>query len=211
MDSRYETSRWLELSGLPAQLNEYRQYAWPVFRLIVELDCRANRTPDAVEISLGELAERLGVDWEKVARIIEALQKKKMLAAFVPDNPDEAGLFQIRTPVRTPKPPDEVAAGAKDPALRDPTAYRYVKADEDPAKREQKTQRVIDLYLNKLSQKLNSFIVDEIEMLAQRFPMEEIERTIERAANHDIRSIGWVARELIRDASKAKAGRTKHP
>lgn len=211
MESRYETARWLELSGLPALLNGYRQYAWPVFRLLVELDCRANRTPDAVEISLGELADRLGMEWEKVAKIIEVLQKKKVLAAFLPDNPDEAGLFQIKTPIATPRTAAEVAENARDPGLRDATAYRYLKAEEDGATRDRKTQRVVDLYLNKLSQKLNSFIVDEIEMLAQRFPMEAIERTMDRAASHDIRTIGWVARELIRDTSKSKSGRTKNP
>jgi DNA-binding MarR family transcriptional regulator len=192
-------------------LNGYRQYGWPVFRMLVELDCRANRTPDAVEISLGELAERLGMDWEKVGKIIEVLQKKKVLAAFLPDNPDEPGLFQVRTPLAVPKSAEEVAREARDPSLRDPTAYRYAKAEEDRDGIDRKTQHVIDLYLNKLSQKLNSFIVDEIEILAQRFPLEAIERTIDRAAKHEIRSIGWVARELIRDASKNPKNRTKNP
>lgn len=211
MESRYETARWLEFSGLPAQLNGVRQYGWPVFRFLVELDCRANRNPDAVEISLGEMGERLGLDWEKVAKIIEALQKKKVLAAFVPDNPEEAGLFQVRTPLKTPREAEEVARETRDPALRDPTAYRYVKEEQDREAVERKTQRVIDLYLNKLSQKLNSFIVDEIEILAQRFPLEAIERTIDRAARHDIRSIGWVARELIRDTTKSSESRVKNP
>lgn len=211
MESRYETARWLEISGLPAQLNGYRQYGWPVFRFLVELDCHANRKPDAVEISLGEMAERLGLEWEKIAKIIEILQKKKVLAAFLPDNPDEPGLYQIRTPLKTPRPPEVVARETRDPALRDPTSYRYLKEEEDREAADRKTQRVVDLYLNKLSQKLNSFIVDEIEILAQRFPLDAIERTIDRAARHDIRSIGWVARELIRDTSKSKEDRVKNP
>jgi hypothetical protein len=164
-----------------------------------------------VEITLGEIAERVGVPWEKVGKIIEVLQKKKRLAAFLPDNPEEAGLFQIRTPVKTPRTPEEVAAAARDPLLRDPTAYRYREAAEDRDVVESKTQRIVDLYLNKLSQKMNSFIVDEIEILAQRFPMEAIERTIERAASHEIRTIGWVARELIRDSTKSKKERIKNP
>ncbi len=211
MESRYDTARWLEFSGLPAQLNGFRQYGWSVFRMLVELDCRANRTPDAVEISLGELAERLGLDWEKVGKIVEMLQKKKVVAAFLPDNPDEPGLFQVRTPLTVPKPAEDIAREARDPSLRDPTAFRYVKSEEDRGVIERKTQRIIDLYLNKLSQKLNSFIVDEIEILAQRFPLEAIELTIDRAAKHEIRSIGWVARELIRDTSKNPKNRLKNP
>lgn len=206
-----EQALWLDYSGLPALLNGYRTHAWPVFRLIVEMDCRANRDPDAVEISLGELAERTGLDWEKVAKIVETLQKKKVLAAFLPDNPDEDGLFQVRVPVQTPRSAEEVARQTRDPLLRDPTAYRYVRAGENPEHHRSKVERIIDLYLNKLSHKLNSFIVDEIDILAQRFPIEAIEQTIDRAANHDIRSIGWVGRELIRDASKSKQDRLKNP
>jgi hypothetical protein len=66
-------------------------------------------------------------------------------------------------------------------------------------------QRIIDHYLNVLSQKMNSFIVDEIEVLAERFTLEAIERTIDRGAKHEIQSIGWVARELIRDAKRPPA------
>ena len=69
---------------------------------------------------------------------------------------------------------------------------------------EKKVQRVLDLYLNSLSQKLNSFIVEEIQLLAERFPLEAIERTIERAARYEVRSIAWVAKELVRDAAKPK-------
>lgn len=202
MDSRLHDADWLELSGLPTELNAIRAGAWAVFKKIVELDCRMNRNPNAVEISLGELADRTGLEWEKLAKILEALGKKKILASFIPDNPDEPGLFQVRVPVKTPKNATEVAALTNDPYLRDPSHYRYLEVKkEDPAEVE-KVQKIIDLYLNTLSQKMNSFIVDEIEVIARRFPIDAIERTIHRAAKHDIRSIGWVAKELIRDQGK---------
>lgn len=204
MSARYETAEWIELSGLPAELNAMRAGAWPVFKELMELDCRRNRTPDAVEISLGELAARCGLEWDKLAKLLEALRKKKLLGCFVPDNPDEPGLFQIRVPIQTPKSPEEVSRVTSDPHLRDPTSYRYTRAETEKAPDEKKVQRIIDLYLNTLSQKVNSFIVDEIEMLAQRFPIEAIESTIERAARHEIRSLGWVAKELIRDAARPK-------
>ena len=202
MSARYQTAEWLELSGLPAELNKIRANGWLVFKKIVELDCGRHRTPDAVECSLGELGDRCGLDWEKTARIIEALRKKKYLACFLPDNPDEPGLFQVRAPIRTPKSAEEVARASRDPQMRDPTTYRYLAEPEERPQSVEKIQKIIDLYLNTLSQKMNSFIVDEIEVLAQRFPIEAIERTIDRAARHDIRTLGWVAKELIRDSAR---------
>lgn len=204
MSSRYETAEWLELSGLPARLNTVRTNGWLVFKKIVELDCRRNREPEAVECSLQELGERCGLDWEKVAKTVEALRKKKFLSCFLPDNPDELGLFLVRAPIATPRGPEEVARAAHDPQLRDPTTYRYTKKPEESEPDLKKVQKIIDLYLNSLSQRMNSFIVDEIEILARRFPLAAIEKTIERAARHEIRTIGWVAKELIRDSAKEK-------
>jgi hypothetical protein len=205
MTDRYAAAEWLEWSGLPAALNAARPPAWPVFKKIVEMDCRRNRNPEAVECSLGELAERCGMEWEKTARAVEALRRKKVLKCFIPDNPDEPGLYRVAVPIRTPKSPEEVARGANDPLLRDPTTFRYVEKPPDPPEQTKKVQRIIDHYLNVLSQKMNSFIVDEIEVLAERFTLEAIERTIDRGAKHEIQSIGWVARELIRDAKRPPA------
>lgn len=198
------TAEWLELSGLPAELEKTRAGAWAVFKKIVELDCRRNRDPDLVEISLGELAERLGTKWEKVARCLEALVKKKRLAAFLPDNPDETGVFRVRLPVETPIPPEEVALKATDPFLRDARTFRYVRPQERSDALDEKMKEVVDLYLDVLSQKLHSHIVDQLETLAARFPLEKIRLMMERGARIDVRSITWVARELVRDEAKAR-------
>ncbi|MBI3737324.1 hypothetical protein HY256_12530 [Candidatus Sumerlaeota bacterium] len=203
MSARYESAEWLEWSGLPAELNR-KPGTWATFKKIVELDCKLNRQPDAVQVSLGELAARLGMDWEKVATILGSLRKKKYLACFIPDNPDEPGLFQVRVPIATPKSPDEVARTSNDPHMRDAAGFRYSARTAEAPLDESKVQKIVDLYLNSLSQKMNSFIVDEIEILARRFPLDEIEKAIQRAARHEIRSIGWVAKELIRDQSRKK-------
>ena len=56
---------------------------------------------------------------------------------------------------------------------------------------------------------MNSFIVEQIEILAQRFPFDAIQRTIERAARYELRNIGWVAKELIRDTTREKKKKRK--
>lgn len=205
MDARSQSADWLELSGLPAVLNTGRQHAWLVFRTLVEIDCRRNQEPDTVEISLAELAERCGLEWEKVNKIAEFLAGKKRLGCFLPDNPEEPALFRIRSPIETPRTPQEVAALAPDPWLRDPSTYRYLSAPARDDQFERKSAKVVDLYLNLLSQNVNSFIVDQIEILARRFALEDIEKMMRRAERHEVRQLGWVIKELVREKKKKRA------
>jgi DNA-binding transcriptional ArsR family regulator len=202
---RDEQALWLEWSGLPAALNKLRANGWLVFKTLVEIDCRAARRPGIVEVSVAELAERCGLTPEAVAKVVEALRKKKYLRCFLPDHPDETALIEIRAPIATPIPPEEVARRVLDPHLRDVLQYRYAHPPEAPADMG-KIQEVVDLYLNRISQKMNSFILEQIEIVAARFAIEDIRRTVDRAARHEIRTIGWVLKELIREQGK-KAGK----
>lgn len=202
MIERLEQALWLEWSGLPAALNKARTNGWLVFRTVVELDCAAHRAPEAVEVTLDELGERCGLDAETVAKVLEALRKKKYLRCFIPDNPSEPALIEIRSPVKTPRAPEDVARAMADPHLRDPGDYRYAREEDKPKIDERKVQEAVDYYLNHLSQKMNSVILEEIEIAARRFPAESLRLTIDRAARHEIRSMTWVLKELIRDHQK---------
>ena len=199
---RYEQAQWLEWSGLPAALNQARAGSWAVFKKLVELDCGGQRGPGTVEISLAELGERCGFAPEAVAKILETLRKKKVLRCYLPDNHDEPGLFEIRVPLKTPRALEQVAARVSDPHLRDPTTWRYAAAEQAEPLDEKKVQAIVDLYLNHLSQKMNLFILEQIEIAARRFTLEEIRLTIERAERHELRNMGWVLKELIRDHAK---------
>lgn len=201
---RTTQAEWLEWSGLPTCLNKARSGGWVVFKKLIELDCRAHRHPGAVEVSLEELGERCGLTPDVVERVLKALQRKKYVRIFIPDNPEERGLFEIRTPISTPIPPKEIAERTSDPSLRDPTQYRYAfETDEAPID-VNKVQQVVDHYLNYMSQKMNGFILEQIEIAARRFPLESILGTIERGARHDVRAMGWVLKQLIRDHAKKK-------
>ena len=208
LTDRYGQAEWLEWSGLPAALNKARAGGWLVFKKLVELDCRAHRCPGTIEVSLGELGERCGLPAGIVEKILEALRRKKIIKCYIPDNFEEPGLFEIRVPVKTPLAPEEVAARVPDPHLRDVSTYRYATEAERQPVDEKKVQEIVDLYLNHMSQKMNVFVLEQIEIAAQRFPLESIRLTIERAARHDLRSMGWVLKELIRDYAKEQ-GKSK--
>jgi len=199
---RYEQAQWLEWSGLPAALNKARAGGWAVFKQLVELDCGRQRGAGTVEISLAELGERCGFAPDAVAKILETLRKKKVLRCYLPDNPEEAGLFEIRAPLKTPRGIEEIAARVSDPHLRDSSTWRYAAAEKDEPLDEKKVQAIVDLYLNHLSQKINIYILEQIEIAARRFTLEEIRLAIERAQRHEVRSMGWVLKELIRDHAK---------
>lgn len=202
---------WLEWSGLPGELNDkVRVGAWSVFKKIVELDCERNRRPDAVEISISHLAEVTGLSHTLTRRILDGLRKKKLLLVFLPESDDEVALLQIRVPLRTPMTVEEVAEAHPELHLDHGSGdARYAHEDkgldpEDPAIR-----RVVDLYLDRVSMKMNSFILDELIFIAQRFQWREIDRVFRQAAH--LRggggaspSLGWIARELRRRHGKKK-------
>ena len=81
---------WLAHSGLPEWLNaKVNRSAWLVFKTVVEIDCERNARPSTVEIPPREIAERCGLPPESVMRTLSALRRKKCLALFVPDHPEE--------------------------------------------------------------------------------------------------------------------------
>ncbi|MCL5269252.1 MAG: hypothetical protein M1457_01540 [bacterium] len=202
---RMAQAEWLEWSGLPAALNALRMGAWSVFRKLVDLDCAANRFPGTVEVSADERARRCGLASEAVVRILELLRRKHYVRAFIPEQSGEAGLYEIAVPLATPLAADAVAAAARDPHLGAPSAWRYLRpADAAPADPDG-MREVIDLYLNHMSSSLNTFDVEQIELAVRRFPLEAIRETIRRAAEHRIRAMSWVVKDLIRAQAKATA------
>lgn len=213
---------WIELSGLPAALNEKQKggAAWWLFRKIIELDIERNRArPGLVEITPAELCERAAIDPTKLDKCVKVLRKMGLLRAFLPDDEGEAALFQILTPLPTPKSCNEVRAAYPDYFLDGewPPRYSFAVAEVTPESatdRENKTKRVVDLYLNTLSMKLNSLVVDQLQLIADRYEMELIEKVFARAKKREARSLGWILSEIRRETkilAKAEEIRQQEP
>ena len=196
---------WLEWSGLPAELNRARNGAWPVLRKLAELDCRANREPGGIEVSAEELAERCGMAVDAIGKCLEVLRKRALLKYYLPEEPSEAGLLEIITPLPTPLSPKDVAQRVHSATLRDTSAYRYTRVAVASSADTAKVQAVVDLYLNHLSQRMNSLVLEQIQIAARRFELEEIERIVQRADRHNLRNMGWVIKELLREEAKTRA------
>ncbi|MGB9692653.1 MAG: hypothetical protein ACPL7D_10865 [Candidatus Sumerlaeaceae bacterium] len=198
---------WLELSGLPFFLAEKARtpVAWSIFKKIVELDCALNPVPGIVQISLDDLAKRCGAKADIVRRTMKALQKLGILACFLPETDEEEAFFQVKTPLHTPLSPDEVRGHHPELFAAEGHYFRYAQATEGSEYDDSEDvllKEVVDLYLNAIGLKLNAFVLDELRLIRQRFPIDLIRQTFRRAAKNDIHSLGWVMKELIRQKRK---------
>ena len=205
---------WLVYSGLPEWLNaKVNRTAWLVFKTVVEIDCANHARPRTVEVPPAEIARRCGLESVATMRTLEGLRRKKCIALFLPEHPEETALIEVKIPLPTPRSPEEIREGF--PFNRLPQGVRLRYAGEGEAERTggvsaghgDGLERAIDLYFNIVGFKMNNFILDELRLLCQRFSREEVEKAFARAKKNDIRSLGWIAKELYRFSSRRKGGR----
>lgn len=193
---------WLEFSGLPEFLNRKAgKLGWAVFKKIVELDCDRNAEPGTVELSLSDLAPRLGVKSEEIRRTVEKIRKAKALRLFLPENDEETALFEVRQPLPCPIPPDEVLRRRPHPGLGESASLRYSKPSSAAKTENPKVvEEIVDRYFSTIGLKMNSFILDELRVIAGRFSQEQLRRAFDRAEKLEIRSLRWVVRELYKES-----------
>lgn len=205
---------WLEYSGLPELLAQKTKNgaAWLLFKKIVELDCERNSMPGTVEISYQELQLRTGLAASSIEGLAGKLRKQKLIACFLPDNDEESALFRVVTPLTTPLSIERILETYPDVFAESASLYfRYVSEsstasgenDDDLSGDNTDLKQVVDWYFDTVGLKMNVFILDELRMLPQKFPMDEIRRTFARARKNEIRSLYWVIQQLVRGKKKA--------
>lgn len=201
---------WIEFSGFPQWVNEKAgKNGWLVMKKVIEIDCARNARPATIEIAPTEIAERCGIDAPAAMRCLEALRKKKCLILFLPDHPEELALIEVRTPLRTPLSLADIRKRFPFSSLGADVRFRYASREapgESPREyvapaNTKNLQRVIDLYFNSVGFKINSLILDQLRLICHRFDHGAVEKTFERARKNDIRSLGWIVRELYQAAA----------
>jgi hypothetical protein len=194
---------WLDYSGLPEWLNgKVSRSAWLVFKKVVELDCARNTRPATIEITPAEIAEQCGLPAPTVMRTLEGLRRKKCLALFLPEHAEERALIEVRVPLPTPRSAAQVRRQAPFDRLDAAVPLRYA-GDEEAAPAQHAAtkkdmERTVDLYFNTVGFKMNTFVLDELRLVSQRFSADAIEKAFARARKNGIRSLSWVVRELYR-------------
>lgn len=205
---------WIERSGLPRHLAETCKtpHAWWVFRRIVELDIETNRVPGTVEIALDELGARIGLSGDQVAAAAKKLRKPGVLRSFLPDNTEEGALFQVVAPLPTPT--DWIALKEAHEDLRElpDSAFRYAVAGAEAPPCEgapveefdTRLREVTDLYLGLVSMKLNTFVLDELWLIATRYDLALIRKAFARARAKQVQSLAWILKEIRVENTAAK-------
>ena len=128
--------KWLEFSGLPAQLNQkYGPEAWPVFKKIIEIDFEQEKPKDRrISINLNEFSERVGYSKALISNLLEKFVENNLLKI---DKKNKKEIFVIVvTPIKTPKLILDISfekGGVKDApsqALKNSCLRRFLEVDE---------------------------------------------------------------------------------
>ena len=204
--------KWVALSGLPLHLLEKGKSPapWLLLRTIIDVDLELNPlAPGLVEIPLGAMAERAGLDVPRLDKALKVLRKELLVRAFVPEHEEETALFQILQPLPTPLSLDEIlnrhpelgAHGAWPPRYATPA---IVEGEADPRQaRLAKIQRVAELYLDIFSMKVNNLILEELQLIATRYELPLIEKAFQRARQAESRSLGWIVADIRKEMKLA--------
>lgn len=202
---------WLIISGLPEKLsNQFKSpQTWLLFRTIVELDCARNLAPAVVEISAQNLSMCCGIDASKVPTQLKKLRKHGVIRAFIPDHEEEEGLYQIITPLPTPVSLDELKTEHARIKELPPQAFRYAfdthETGDVPQEitKQSKFQRVLELYLNTVSSRMNTFIQDELILISETYDEKLIQKIFTQARAKEVQNLGWIIRQIHQE-KKAK-------
>lgn len=207
-EPRAEFPQWIEWSGLPEHLYALGKgpVPWLLFHKIVELDIASHRSaPGVIEVSFANLAATTGLPADKTRKGVRVLRKAKVLRAFMPDTDDEDALFEILTPLVTPVPVEELIRTRDELARVSIESMRYALApmlDPNPSA---SLNRVVDLYMDLVSMKMNSFILDELRLITERCDIDLVERVFARAKKRGVQSLSWILAELRREKSPRPA------
>lgn len=196
---------WLELSGLPMHLNEIGKsaYVWTVFKKIVELDCIDNPTvPGYIDVSMDVLAARTGLDHAKIQKSVKAMRKAGVVRAFLPEENEENALFQIITPIPVPTPLQDIRDNHLDLFIDSawPPRYGVAVAERDESDDQHgKVKRVADLYMNIFSMRMNPIILDQLQMISDRYDEALIEKVFHRAVERGAQTLSFILSEIRRE------------
>lgn len=185
--------RWIELSGLPQWLNrEVDPLAWLVFRKLVELECDANLTPDWFSVSMTQLSELSGISVDGLLNILTKLEHGGWIDQA--NTEQEVRQLKIASPLWIPKTEDEIRTEIGGGNF----IFRYM----DDLGALTQVEKVIFLYQMLFGARFTPRIVEDLEEIANTYPMGVIYDTFKEAYHKKVKSLSWVKTHLRSDRDK---------
>lgn len=184
------TPRWIEESGLPAQLRErHGALAWPVFRSLVAIDCDRNLTPDWFSFDMKRLAQSSGTLPAEAVELAGLLTDDELIETR--QQSDDSWQGRIRTPLKTPIEPESILRSLAE-SHGGRFALRYA-TDVDAMS---KAQRVVYFYQMTFGARFTPRIVEELEEIANDYDISVIYDIFSEASRRSIKRFSWIKSKL---------------
>jgi hypothetical protein len=187
--------RWLEESGLPAELNnKFGPGAWPVFKKLAELEAEQNLLPDWFSTHLEELSDWTGVSRDEANRLIDELSKTGYFQRRkVSGRTDEVRLkFPRSLPV--PRKKEEIDERLKARGFR--TARMHWRHLSPPRLRDEE-RKVLYLYEQLFGLQMNDRIAAMLVEIARTFEYSDIEEAFAEAKKKGAKTLKWIQCRLF--------------
>ncbi len=183
--------RWIQESDIPRLLVEQTGLeGWIVFCKLVELDCETNLTPDWFSFTVDKLVHWTGLQPDFINQALNGLTNKGWIAR----NNIELKVqdARISTPLPITIDEDEIRQRLAGQEVGGRFVLRYL----HNLGMMEKVERVIFLYQMIFGARFSPRIVDDLEEIANTYPMDIIYQVFQEAFQKKVKTLSWVKTHL---------------
>lgn len=193
--------RWLEESGVPAILcREIGSTAWWLYRKLIEIDCEQNLTPGWFVFRLLDVCRWTGISETELQTLLEQLENRRWIERLNRDQ--EVQQARIASPL-----PVELEEEIIRTRLQSSFAKggQFVLRYLQDLRMVEKIERVVYLYQMLFGARFTPRIVEDLEDISNRYPMELIYQVFQEAYDKKAQSLAWIKSHLKKE-SEVSAG-----
>lgn len=189
--------RWLQESGIPQILvQKIGLDGWITFRKLIELDCDANLTPDWFAVRIEDISRWTGVESTRIAEILDRLEDGGWIERADRDLDPQNVRIACPLPIEI----DENSVRQKLTGKGTSSGRFILRYLEDLSQLE-KVERVIYFYQMLFGAKFSPRIVEDLEEIANLYPMDIIYQLFQEAYQKNIKTLSWIKSRLPDAAS----------
>lgn len=184
--------RWIQESGIPQRLaEEIGLDGWVIFRKLIELDCDANLTPDWFPVRADDISRWTAVSPERIDSILNQLESN----GWIDRVNRELEIQNVRIVSPLPVEIDENAIRQK--LVGEGTSGgRFILRYQENLALLEKVEQVIYFYQMLFGAKFSPRIVEDLEEIANGYPMEIIYQLFQEAYQKKVKTLSWIKSRL---------------
>ncbi len=184
--------RWILESDIPRYLTETMGLeAWVVFRNLIEIDCETNLTPDWFVFRIETISQETGILPERIDAILDTLEDQKWIERLNTHLEYQSACISCPLPIAI----DEKSVRSRI-AGEGIKGGNFLLRYKDRIGLLEKIERVIYLYQMLFGMKFSPRIVDDLEEIANQYPMEIIYELFQEAYQKNVKTLSWIKSRL---------------